>query len=120
MKIVVSMMNSEKDGMMDQRFGRCAFFAAYDTESKEITFVENEGLNATGGAGIKAANSIIDMDANVLITGHLGPNASDVLKASDVKLYTSPSKKLSEVIKDYEENKLSELTEVGPSKAGIR
>lgn len=110
MKIFISAESKEKNSLMDPRFGRCQVFSVYDTETNKFIFLDNPGYTSAGGAGIKASNFLIDQKADVLITGHLGPNAMEVLKCSTIKTYTSVPKNINDVLKDYLENKLVEIT----------
>ena len=48
-------------------FGRTPLFYFYDTETETGEFVENEAMNAPGGAGIKAAQTVIDAKAEVVL-----------------------------------------------------
>ena len=48
-------------------FGRTPLFYFYDTETETGEFVENEAMNAPGGAGIKAAQTVIDAKAEVIL-----------------------------------------------------
>jgi predicted Fe-Mo cluster-binding NifX family protein len=110
MKIFISAESKTKDTLMDPRFGRCQVFQVYDTETNEFTQVDNPGYTSGGGAGIQASNFLIDQKADILITGHLGPNAQEVLKNSKIKVYTSAPKSINDILKDYVENKLVEIT----------
>jgi len=109
MKIFITAQTNEANSKMDSRFGRCRFFHVYDTETKKIQVLENPGFDAMGGAGIQTANFILDNNANILITGHLGPNANKIIKNSDVKVFMSEKENISEIIEDYINNKLNEL-----------
>lgn len=109
MKIIITAQSIEINSRMDSRFGRCRFFHIYDTETNKTQIIENPGFDARGGAGIQAANYILDNNADVLITGHLGPNASEILKNSNLKIFMSIEKSIPEIIEDYKANKLSEL-----------
>ena len=64
----------------------------------------------TGGAGIKAGELLANKDVQVLITGNVGPNAFDVLKAADIKIATKASGKVSDVIINFEKGEL-EITD---------
>lgn len=109
MKIFISAESNLKESLMDPRFGRCQFFQIYDTETDEIKSIVNDGFNSKSGAGIQAGNLLLDQKADVLITGHLGPNAKAVLKESNIKIFTSIPKKISEIIKNYKNNELKEV-----------
>jgi len=89
MKISVSSQGPDLDSMVDPRFGRAAQFIIYDTEAESFEVVPNtQSINASHGAGIKAAETISNQGATVLITGHCGPQAFQTLKAADVEIYT--------------------------------
>ncbi len=77
------------DSPVDPRFGRAAQFILYDTETNSYEVISNaQCLEAAQGAGIKAAETISRMGAQVLITGHCGPKAFETLKAAGIKIVT--------------------------------
>ena len=49
---------------------------------------ENEAKNASGGAGIKAAQFLVDQKLDSVIAFRLGENAVKVLSGASIKLYT--------------------------------
>lgn len=107
MKIAISSQDNKIDSLMDPRFGRCQYFCIYDTETKEVNFIKNEAANVGGGAGIQAANQVIRENIKIVITGNLGPNASQVLESSDIKIILKEVKKISDIINDYSTGKLN-------------
>ena len=46
-----------------ESFGRAPYYLIYDTEKDEATFIDNSAATSTGGAGIKAAQVIVDSGA---------------------------------------------------------
>ena len=80
-------------------------------EDGKDTIVENPAAQAHGGAGIHAAQFLVDSGVNVLITVRCGQNAADVLKAAGMKIYKSANKAAAEDLAALEEEKLNELTE---------
>lgn len=68
-------------------FGRAPFFLLHDTESGEESCLENPAAEAPGGAGIKAAQFVVDQGADALVTIRCGENAADVFKAVEMKIY---------------------------------
>ncbi|MDK2917492.1 MAG: hypothetical protein PWQ37_225 [Candidatus Petromonas sp.] len=119
MRICVTSTGKEKDALTDRRFGRCVYFAIYDTETEEFTFVKNDGVNTAHGAGLAAAQKVIDEKADVVITGNLGPNAMKVLSASDIKVYQIMDGNIKDQIKYFKEGKLDTIDKPGPSHAGM-
>lgn len=119
MKIAVSAKDSTKDSILDVRFGRCEYFQIYDTQSNTIESTKNNGVSASGGAGIAAATQVIEQDVEVLITGHLGPNAFELLDRANIKAYSCDEIPVMEAIDKYNNKQLSLITSAGKSHAGI-
>jgi len=92
MKIAISTEGDTIESPVDQRFGRCKYFLIVDIEGKEINKVEaieNQGIIQGHGAAFKAAEQIGKLGVEAVITGNLGPNATDVLKQLGIKAYQS-------------------------------
>jgi predicted Fe-Mo cluster-binding NifX family protein len=68
MKIAIPLEEKTLDTSVCASFGRAPFFLFYDTETKESIFVDNSAATSTGGAGIKAAQIIVDNEASVIDT----------------------------------------------------
>jgi predicted Fe-Mo cluster-binding NifX family protein len=110
MKVAVSATGKDLNCQIDPRFGRCQFFVFVDPETMEFEALENEGLMAMGGAGVQAAQLIVQKGANALITGNLGPNAASALSASGIKVYLVPNGTVKEVIEGYRTGSLREAS----------
>jgi predicted Fe-Mo cluster-binding NifX family protein len=108
MKIAVSATGKDLDCQMDPRFGRCQYFVFVDSETMETEAVDNGGLMASGGAGVQAAQTIVQKEAKALITGNLGPNAASALSASGIKVYLVPGGTVRNVIEGYQAGRLTE------------
>ena len=94
-------------------FGRTPYFLVYDTESKATDFIDNSAAaSSQGGAGIKAAQLIVDHNVEALLTPRCGENAAEVFNAANVKLYKTSSTNIKEMIKAFDEGKLAPLTEI--------
>ena len=89
MKIVITSKGDNLESEMDPRFGRCGYFIITDSEDiQNFKAVLNNAAQSSGGAGVKAAQIVIDEDVKAVISGNYGPKAFDSLSAGDVKLYT--------------------------------
>jgi predicted Fe-Mo cluster-binding NifX family protein len=110
MKIAVSATGKDLNSPIDPRFGRCQYFLFVDPETMEFEVLENEGLMAMGGAGVQAAQLIVQRGASVLITGNLGPNAASALSASGIKVYLVPGGTINDVITSYKSGSLREAS----------
>jgi len=76
----------------------------------EFEALENEGLMAMGGAGVQAAQLIVQKGAKALITGNLGPNAASALSASGIKVYLVPGGTIKEVVEAFKSGTLKEAS----------
>ena len=54
MKVAITSRSNSMDSLLDPRFGRCAYFAIHDTETKETEFVKNPNMDVNEGAGPSA------------------------------------------------------------------
>lgn len=119
MKVALSCSGITGSHMLDPRFGRCNYFLIYNQEGVLLKAIDNKGQLADGGAGIAAAQQMIDEDIDVIITGSMGPNAFDIIKNSGLKAYQCQQVACREALKLYSEGKLPELGEAGPSHMGL-
>lgn len=109
MKIAITSTGKELDSEVDLRFGRAQGFIIYDVVTHEYNFVNNvQNLEAAQGAGIQAAQNVVNQDVEVLITGHCGPKAFKVLSAADIKIYVGAEGTIGEVIDKFTNNKLEQ------------
>ena len=91
-------------------FGRAPYFLIHNTESGKNDIVDNPAAEAEGGAGLKAAQFVVDSGAAALITVRCGQNAADVFKAANVKIYKALGTYADENLKALANGKLDELT----------
>ena len=89
MKIAVPVDEKSLESAVSPSFGRAPYFFFYDTETEESSFLDNGAVASQGGAGIKAAQSILDNGARALLTPRCGENAEEVLRRSEVTIYES-------------------------------
>jgi predicted Fe-Mo cluster-binding NifX family protein len=113
MKIAISSTGPKLDAPMDQRFGRCRCFIVVDPASEEFEVLDNQAAMTSGGAGIQAAQMVANSGVAAVITGNLGPNASDTLAAAGVKTYLGASGTVREVLQQYKTGRLRESS--GPT-----
>lgn len=112
MKIAIPVEDYETE--ICPSFGRAAMFLIYDTETKEKRFIDNSGIAVQGGAGIKAAQVIVDEKAEALLTPRCGENAAKVLQGANISLYQTEGLSVEDNIRAFLENRLSKLTDIHP------
>ena len=112
MKIAITTGGTDLSAPIDPRFGRAANFLVYDLESGTAEIHENSvNLHAEQGAGIQAALNITNLGVRAVLTGHCGPKAFRVLKASGVLVYKTDAPDVASAITLFRENGLTELKE---------
>ena len=112
MKIAIPVDVKDIESSVCESFGRAPYFLIYDTETKEGTMIDNGAAESTGGAGIKAAQIILDQGIEALLTPRLGTNAADVLKSAKVAIYKTMPGSVKENIDAFVAGKLSLLDEI--------
>ena len=120
MKIVISAAGRDKESNIDPTFGRARFFLIVNTKSKEVKVIENKAIDRPNGVGITAVDTVEKEGINAVITGDIGPLAFKTFKQSGVKIYKAEGK-INDVIRLFEEGKLSEITKATrPKYAGLK
>lgn len=112
MKIAIPVDEKSLDSNVCVSFGRTPYFLIYDVDTKESVFLDNSAAASTGGAGIKAAQTIVDNKTNVLLTPRCGENAADVFKAAEIKIYKTTFASVKDNIDAFIDGKLSLLDEI--------
>ncbi len=107
MKIGITTTTNSLDAQVDPRFGRCNYFLIVDLDTLQFEAIPNASQDATGGAGIKAAQQIANHGAKVLLTGNVGPNAFQALQAANIEIVTGISGVAKDAVERY---KLGEFT----------
>ena len=108
MKVCISSTGITLDSNVDPRFGRCAFFIIYNTDSDTFEYYENESRNTMGGAGIQAAQKALENKVDAVISGNIGPNSFKVFNTSAIKIYTGVSGSIRDVIAQLKNNELNQ------------
>lgn len=86
MKTIITASDDKTSALFDKRFGRAAWFCLYDEQTGEIEFIKNENLNASNGAGTKAAEKAVELDVKKVISGDFGPKAKDFLEKFNIQM----------------------------------
>ncbi len=114
MKVAIPADEKSLMGDVCPSFGRAPYFAIYDIETKENVFFENGAAASQGGAGIKAAQSIVDQGVKALLTPRCGENAAEVLKAAGIALYKTAPGSVLQNIEAFADGKLPLLQDIHP------
>lgn len=86
-KIAITSEGPTLDDALDPRFGRAAGFIVVDPQTLEFDYVDNgAGQAMAQGAGIQAAESVVQAGAKALLTGYVGPKAFMALRAAGIRV----------------------------------
>jgi len=110
MTVVVTSNGADPDAPASPVFGRCPTYVFVDTETMQFEAVPNPALSASGGAGIQAAQFIIERGAQAVLTGNVGPNAFNVFQAAGVPVYLIPEGTVREAVKAYKSGRLQAVS----------
>ena len=103
------------DAQVDPRFGRCSHFVIADSETMNFEVLTNTAAEAMGGAGIQAAQSLVDKGVQVVIAGNVGPKAYQTLSTAGVEIALSASGTVREAIRSFKRGDLEK-----PEKPTVR
>ncbi|MCK5808028.1 hypothetical protein KAH37_03470 [bacterium] len=85
MKVAFSLAQ-ESDRVVGKRFGRAPAFLIVDTVTNAEYILSNtDAVSAGHGAGTATSQRIVENGVQLIISGELGPKASQVLDAASVK-----------------------------------
>jgi predicted Fe-Mo cluster-binding NifX family protein len=100
MKVAITSTGNSLDSTIDQRFGRCAFFVIYDTETGGVEILPNPNREAQEGAGPASVQLVASRDVKRIISGEFGVKIKSLLDSLGVQMvvYKEPEKTVQSVI----------------------
>jgi predicted Fe-Mo cluster-binding NifX family protein len=85
MNVAISAQGTDWNAPVETHFGRARYLLIVDSETGRITVHDNiKNLNELQGAGIRSAQTLVNLGAQVLLTGSIGPKALETLRAAGV------------------------------------
>ncbi|HHT60789.1 MAG: NifB/NifX family molybdenum-iron cluster-binding protein [Paludibacteraceae bacterium] len=101
MKIAITSERNSLESKMDTRFGRCAFFAIYDTETQTTDFIPNPAKDSSEGAGPKAVEFIASKGVSKVVASEFGGKAKSLLDKLQIEMLHEKDKSIAEVIQQF-------------------
>lgn len=107
MKTAITSTGNSLQSTLDERFGRCAWFVIYDTETGSVEFIPNSGKKADEGAGLAAVELIAGRKAEMVVSGEFGFKIKSVLESLNIQMVImkQPEKTIEEIIRLINQNK---------------
>ena len=106
MKICITAEGNTLDSNVDQRFGRCQYFIFVDTDTLQFEAVQNENVSGMGGVGVQSGQLVAEKQAKAVITGKVGPNASQTLQAAGIDVVLDVSGSVKDAIERFKNGEL--------------
>ncbi len=123
MKICIASENAGGlNDIVSSVFGRCSSFTVVEIEGNEIKkvyVVNNPGAEASSGAGIQAAQKVLDEGCSVIISSSVGPNSGEVFRMGGVKMYSAPGMKIEDAVQKFIRGELPEINPQGSKGPGM-
>lgn len=119
MRIGISSTGKTLESSLDQRFGRAAYFILIDIDTMGFEVIDNGASVSAGGAGITAAQAIVDKGVGAVITGNVGPNAMNVFKAAGIDIFRGYPIAVKENIEKYQKGLLEKVDTAVSSHFGM-
>ena len=119
MLIVIPANGANLDAPTSPIFGRCQTFVFVDPETLDFEALLNPALDAPGGAGVQAAQTVLQHNVAAVIAPSLGPNAFRVIQAAGVPAYQLQGATVREVIAAFNAGQLARLETPGADHVGI-
>ena len=101
MKIVISSEGNTLSSKIDPHFGRCPYFAFYDTETGNPAFLINPAKEVTSGAGPAAVQFIASKKVEKVVSGEFGLKIRSLLESLNIEMQHERDKTISEIIEQF-------------------
>ncbi|HHT04082.1 MAG TPA: dinitrogenase iron-molybdenum cofactor biosynthesis protein [Bacteroidales bacterium] len=100
MKVAITSRSNSMDSLLDPRFGRCAYFAIHDTETKETEFVKNPNMDVNEGAGPSAVKFIASYKVEKAVAGEFGFKIKSLMNQVNIQMIVIQEEKTIKEIVD--------------------
>jgi len=109
MIVIVSSQDQYLESQKDDRFGRCPWFIQMDLETNLWKAFPNPGVGQSSGAGVSAAQFVVDQNAEAVISGDFGPHAVDAFRVANIPmfLFNKEIATVEQAIESFKQEKLS-------------
>ena len=105
MKIAITSSGNSMDASIDNRFGRCSYFAFYDTETLDIEFIPNPNKDCSDGAGPASVQFVASNDVDKVVSGEFGMKIKSLLESLNIEMITNKDSatKIVDIIELYKQ-----------------
>jgi predicted DNA-binding protein (UPF0251 family)/predicted Fe-Mo cluster-binding NifX family protein len=112
MKVAVTSQGPDVDSTVDPRFGRAKYIIIVNPETGEFAAHDNtENIDAARGAGTQTGRNVVASGATAVISGRVGPQAFETLRAGNVAVYTGATGSVRDAIEQFNAGRLRRADE---------
>jgi len=119
MRLVIPANGNDLDAPTSPIFGRSPMFILVDPETLDFEALPNPAIDAPGGAGVQATQTVLQKNVGAVIAPSLGPNAFRVVQAAGIPAYRMVGATVREVVEAYNAGQLAPLETAGAGHVGI-
>ena len=116
MKIAIPVDIQDGQAQVCKAFGRSPYYAIYITDTKELEFIRNPAITSPGGAGVQAAQWLVNFKVDIIISPRVGDNAFRVFESAKITMYEAIE---GSVIENVEALSLGKLKAISRSESGL-
>ena len=106
MKIAIPVEEQSLNAFVYSSFGRAPLFLIYNIDTKDFSIINNNAAESQSGAGVQAAQIVIDSGADGIIAFNCGDKAEMLLKAAGIKVYKAKDASVEENLISLKNNEL--------------
>ncbi len=88
------------DSKLDPRFGRCPYFAVYDTSNNSVEFIPNPHKDAEEGAGPATVQLVSTFKVSKIISGEFGQKIKSLIDDLKIQMIVlkGPERNISDIM----------------------
>ena len=86
MIVAITSTGNDAEAKIDQRFGRCAYFAIYDSEIGTIEYIPNPNKEVLEGAGPASVEFIASRKVDKVVSGGFGNKIEPLMESLKIQM----------------------------------
>lgn len=98
MRVAITSTGNNLQSLIDPRFGRCACFVIYDTNTGSTEFIPNPNVDAIDGAGPASVQLVASRDVSKVVSGEFGIKIKSLFDSLKIQMILIKEKKTIEEI----------------------
>lgn len=86
MKIAITTKEDSMKSELDERFGRCSYFAIHNSTTNETEFFKNSNKESPEGAGPASAQFVASHGVEKIVSGDFGGKVKKILEDLQIQM----------------------------------